>query len=95
LCNYACFYRKLDHFSFGIEIDDGQRYNIFDLGVHVNGIEFPVVKMGQARLRVSLLPQHTKEHLDRFVEVFEQSLDISNVLFNKFMDKLQEESNKP
>ncbi len=68
---------------------------MMDLGVHVNGIEFPVVKMGQARLRVSLLPQHTKEHLDRFVEVFEQSLDISNVLFNKFMDKLQEESNKP
>lgn len=31
-----------------------------NLGVHVNGIEYPVVKMGQARLRVSLMPQHTK-----------------------------------
>jgi len=30
------------------------------LGVHVNGIEFPVVKIGQARLRVSLMPQHSK-----------------------------------
>lgn len=30
------------------------------VGVHVNGIEFPVVKIGQARLRVSLMPQHTK-----------------------------------
>jgi glycine C-acetyltransferase len=30
------------------------------VGVHVNGIEYPVVKMGQARLRVSIMPQHTK-----------------------------------
>lgn len=30
------------------------------LGVHVNGIEYPVVKIGQARLRVSVMPQHTK-----------------------------------
>ena len=62
----------------------------YDLGVHVNGIEFPVVKMGQARLRVSLLPQHTKEHMDKFVDVFEESLAISNVLFNKLMDTMQE-----
>jgi len=43
---------------------------MMDKGVHVNGIEYPVVGIGQARLRVSLLPQHTKEHLDRFIEVF-------------------------
>jgi len=42
-----------------------------DKGVHVNGIEYPVVKIGQARLRVCLFPQHTKAHLDRFVTVFE------------------------
>ena len=45
-----------------------------DRGVHVNGIEYPVVKVGQARLRVSLLPQHTKAHMDRFMVVFEESL---------------------
>ena len=45
-----------------------------DKGVHVNGIEYPVVKVGQARLRVCLLPQHTKAHMDRFVQVFEESL---------------------
>lgn len=33
---------------------------MMDKGVHVNGIEFPVVKMGQARLRVNLMPQHTR-----------------------------------
>lgn len=33
---------------------------MMDMGVHVNGIEYPVVKIGQARLRVGLMPQHTK-----------------------------------
>ena len=42
---------------------------MMDKGVHVNGIEYPVVKIGQARLRVCLLPQHTKAHMDRFVQV--------------------------
>jgi glycine C-acetyltransferase len=58
---------------------------MMDLGVHVNGIEYPVVKMGQARLRVNLMPQHTKEHLDTFVEVFEKSLAKSNIIFEKEM----------
>lgn len=40
---------------------------MMDNGIHVNGIEFPVVTLGQARLRVNLMPQHTKEHLDVFV----------------------------
>eukprot|EP00178_Gracilaria_changii_P012679 TRINITY_DN35824_c0_g1_i1.p1 TRINITY_DN35824_c0_g1~~TRINITY_DN35824_c0_g1_i1.p1 ORF type:complete len:181 (-),score=8.93 TRINITY_DN35824_c0_g1_i1:88-630(-) len=40
---------------------------MMDRGVHVNGIEYPVVKLGQARLRVCLLPQHTKAHMDKFV----------------------------
>ena len=43
-----------------------------DKGVHVNGIEYPVLKIGQARLRVCLLPQHTKAHMDTFVRVFEE-----------------------
>ena len=47
---------------------------MMDKGVHVNGIEYPVVKIGQARLRVCLLPQHTKAHMDKFIRVFEESL---------------------
>jgi len=46
-------------------MDRGKKYKYS--GVHVNGIEYPVVKIGQARLRVCLLPQHTKAHMDRFV----------------------------
>ena len=55
------------------------------LGVHVNGIEYPVVKIGQARLRVSIMPQHTKEHLDTFVRVFEKALAKANQIFERQM----------
>jgi glycine C-acetyltransferase len=48
--------------------------------VHVNGIEYPVVKVGQARLRVCLLPQHTKAHMDKFIDVFEESLAKANLI---------------
>lgn len=54
-----------------------------DNGVHVNGIEYPVVKVGQARLRVNLMPQHTQEHLDKFVEIFEDSLEKANRIFER------------
>ena len=54
---------------------------MMDNGIHVNGIEWPVVKLGYARLRVNLMPQHTKEHLDTFVEVFEKCLSKSNEIF--------------
>ena len=58
-----------------------------DKGVHVNGIEYPVVKIGQARLRVCLLPQHTKAHMDTFVRVFEESLDKANKILDVAMTK--------
>jgi len=54
---------------------------MMDLGVHVNGIEFPVVKVGQARLRVGLIPQHTTQHLDIFYEVFMKALKKSTEIF--------------
>jgi glycine C-acetyltransferase len=57
---------------------------MYNSGIHVNGIEFPVVSMGQARLRVNLMPQHTHEHLDKFVELFEKCLAQST----KMMEKL-------
>ncbi len=44
-----------------------------DNGVHVNCVEFPIVKMGEARIRANLMPQHTKEHFDQFVTVFDMA----------------------
>lgn len=67
---------------------------MLDHGVHVNGIEYPVVKIGQARLRVNLMPQHTKEHLDTFVKVFELSLNKSNEIFERETKKFEEKMEK-
>lgn len=64
-----------------------------DLGVHVNGIEYPVVKIGQARIRVSLTPQHTKYHLDTFVKVLEIAIKRAKVIFDREM-KVYEEKMK-
>ena len=64
---------------------------MMDKGVHVNGIEYPVVKVGQARLRVCLLPQHTKAHMDRFVQVFEESLKKSKTILDLSVAKYNEE----
>jgi glycine C-acetyltransferase len=47
---------------------------MMDNGIHVNSIEYPVVKIGQSRLRICLFPQHTKAHLDQFVTIFEKSM---------------------
>lgn len=71
--------------SVGVSHYDGLRYGCvyYVIDVHVNGIEFPVVKTGQARLRVNLMPQHTRDQLDKFVEVFEYSLKKSNIIFEK------------
>lgn len=67
---------------------------MMDLGVHVNGIEYPVVKIGQARLRVSLMPQHTKEHLDTFVRVFERSLAKATAIYEKGMQDYADKMEK-
>lgn len=60
-------------------------------GIHVNGIEFPVVSIGQARLRVNLMPQHTHEHLDKFIDVFEKCLVQSEKILDDALAKLEEE----
>jgi len=44
---------------------------LLDNNVIVNGIEFPIVPMGKARLRLQLQAIHTKEHLDTFLEKLE------------------------
>lgn len=43
-----------------------------DNGVHVNGIEYPVVAENEARLRLNLMPQHTFENMNIFVDVFDR-----------------------
>ena len=52
-----------------------------------------MVKVGQARLRVNLMPTHTKEQLDAFVDIFEKSLEKANKIFEKemkvYMEKLE------
>ncbi len=63
---------------------------MMDNGVHVNGIELPVVQQGEARLRVNLMPQHTKEHLDTFVKVFEKAYKESNMIFEKGLKEYKE-----
>ncbi len=49
------------------------------------------MKLGQARLRVSVMPQHTKEHLDTFVRVFEKALNKANAIFERQMKVYQEQ----
>jgi glycine C-acetyltransferase len=71
---------------------------MMDNGCHVNGIEWPVVSTGQARLRVTLMPQHTKDHLDTFVTTFEKCFKEANEIFDKSMKEFEEQqskSNKP
>lgn len=58
-----------------------------DYGVHVNGIEWPVVPMRGARLRVTMMPQHTKEHLDAFVTIFEKSLNQATETIQKYHEE--------
>jgi len=44
---------------------------MLDNNVIVNGIEFPIVAKGKARLRLQLQATHTREHLNTFLEKLE------------------------
>jgi glycine C-acetyltransferase len=46
---------------------------LYDLGVLVSGFFYPVVPMGQARVRVQLSAAHTREQLDRALAAFQQA----------------------
>jgi glycine C-acetyltransferase len=52
-----------------------QRFSqrLYELGVLVTGFFYPVVPMGQARVRVQLSAAHTAEQLDRALAAFEQA----------------------
>ena len=46
---------------------------MFELGVLLSGFFYPVVPMGQARVRVQLSAAHTREQLDRVLQAFGQA----------------------
>lgn len=46
---------------------------LYELGVLVTGFFYPVVPMGQARVRVQLSAAHTREQLDRALAAFKQA----------------------
>ena len=43
---------------------------LLELGVYVIGFSFPVVPVGQARIRTQLTAAHTREHLEHAVAAF-------------------------
>ena len=46
---------------------------LYELGVLVTGFFYPVVPMGQARVRVQLSAAHTREQLDTALTAFAQA----------------------
>jgi len=62
---------------------------MMDEGIHVNGIEFPIVKKGESRLRVNLMPQHDKKNLDLFVDTLIKVIEKANLIYNKGMEDYQ------
>jgi glycine C-acetyltransferase len=46
---------------------------MYELGVLLSGFFYPVVPMGQARVRVQLSAAHTREQLDFVLRAFEQA----------------------
>jgi glycine C-acetyltransferase len=55
---------------------------LYELGVLVTGFFYPVVPMGQARVRVQLSAAHTTEQLDRVLAAFAQAGRELNILKN-------------
>jgi len=54
-------------------------------GVHVNGIEYPVVGSGKARLRLNIMPQHNEKNIDKMVAIFHRQYKIANKIMEKSM----------
>ncbi len=44
--------------------------DLLDEGIYVIGFSYPVVPLGEARIRVQVSAAHTREHLDRCVDAF-------------------------
>jgi len=59
-------------------------------GVIVNGIEYPIVPKGKARLRLQLQAVHTHEHLDLFVETFIKCYDDAQKITSNLSSYIEE-----
>jgi glycine C-acetyltransferase len=46
---------------------------LLELGIYVTGFFYPVVPKGQARIRVQISAQHTREQLDEALRAFAQA----------------------
>lgn len=46
-------------------------YLFHEKGMFINSIEFPAVPQNEQRYRISIMSSHTKDHIDRLVEVVE------------------------
>src|SRR5450830_452735 len=86
--NTAYFRRRIEEIGFTIkpgthpvvpvmlfEAPVAQKFaaRMFELGVLLSGFFYPVVPMGQARVRVQLSAAHTREQLDQVLAAFEQA----------------------
>src|SRR5450830_902382 len=86
--NTAYFRRRIEEIGFTIkpgthpvvpvmlfEAPVAQKFaaHMFELGVLLSGFFYPVVPMGQARVRVQLSAAHTREQLDQVLAAFEQA----------------------
>ena len=45
---------------------------VWEEGIYVLPIVYPIVARGKARIRVQLCSEHTEEHLDKAIEAFKQ-----------------------
>ncbi|MDQ1922043.1 glycine C-acetyltransferase [Massilia pseudoviolaceinigra] len=86
--NTAYFRKQIERIGFTIkpgthpvvpvmlfEAPVAQRFaaRMYELGVLLSGFFYPVVPMGQARVRVQLSAAHTREQLDTVLKAFEQA----------------------
>ncbi|UOD29038.1 glycine C-acetyltransferase [Massilia violaceinigra] len=86
--NTAYFRKEIERIGFTIkpgthpvvpvmlfEAPVAQRFaaRMYELGVLLSGFFYPVVPMGQARVRVQLSAAHTREQLDTVLKAFEQA----------------------
>lgn len=59
-------------------------------GVHVNGIEYPVVGSGKARLRLNIMPQHVPSNIDKMVTIFDKVYKLADKIVEKSMQMYAE-----
>ncbi len=60
----------LGKFENDAKLSQDMARDLLDEGIYVIGFFYPVVPKGQARIRVQISAQHTKEHIDKAVDAF-------------------------